>query len=90
MLIKYFNIGREGYNSIEAETLWNTNGHETIPHKPPDLDGGASSFNISGTFFQGHISFRDKVYGTKTASTNLNNFVLLIFFLFLPNKAPFF
>jgi len=65
MLIKYFNIRREGYNSMEAETLWNTNGHETIPHKPPDLDGGASSFNISGTYFQGHISFRDKVLGTK-------------------------
>ncbi|KAF9667294.1 hypothetical protein SADUNF_Sadunf15G0007800 [Salix dunnii] len=32
-----------------------------------NLDGGAKSFSISGTAFQGQISFRDKVLGTKSA-----------------------
>ncbi|KAB5524180.1 hypothetical protein DKX38_021929 [Salix brachista] len=53
--------------SMEAEFSGKQSGHETIPEKPPDLDGGAKSFSISGTTFQGQISFRDKVLGTKSA-----------------------
>ncbi|KAJ6680446.1 hypothetical protein OIU79_020030 [Salix purpurea] len=52
---------------MEAEFSGTQSGHETIPEKPPDLDGGAKSFSISGTTFQGQISFRDKVLGTKSA-----------------------
>nr|TKS03797.1 hypothetical protein D5086_0000149430 [Populus alba] len=50
---------------MEVELSGTQSGHETIPEKPPDLDGGAKSFSISGTSFQGQISFRDKVLGTK-------------------------
>ncbi|KAB5524204.1 hypothetical protein DKX38_021953 [Salix brachista] len=53
--------------SMEAEFSGTQSEHETIPEKPPDLDGGAKSFSISGTAFQGQISFRDKVLGTKSA-----------------------
>jgi hypothetical protein len=52
---------------MEAKLSGTQSGHETIPEKPPDLDGGAKSFSISGTTFQGQISFRDKVLGTKPA-----------------------
>ena len=52
---------------MEAKISGTQSGHETIPEKPPDLDGGAKSFSISGTAFQGQISFRDKVLGTKSA-----------------------
>ncbi|KAJ6327416.1 hypothetical protein OIU78_014319 [Salix suchowensis] len=53
--------------SMEAEFSGTQSGHETIPEKPPDLNGGAKSFSINGTTFQGQISFRDKVLGTKSA-----------------------
>jgi hypothetical protein len=38
---------------MEAKLSGTQSGHETISNKPPDLDGGAKSFNINGTSFQG-------------------------------------
>jgi hypothetical protein len=38
---------------MEVELSRTQNGHETISNKPLDLDGGAKSFNINGTSFQG-------------------------------------